>query len=217
MKNSFDLIIFDWDGTLIDSINWITDCLIQAGEYCQFKAPERQAARHVIGLSSYEAMRKLYPEADEGMRQQLVKHYSEAYFSKQLSAEDLFEGVLDMLWQLKDSGYQLAVATGKTRRGLNQALTDTGTTALFTTTRCADETASKPDPKMLYEIMQHTNTNKQRTLMVGDSVHDLQMAKNADISAIAVCCGAHTEEFLRPFQPLHCLQQPTELLAYFQD
>ena len=212
MKNKFDLIIFDWDGTLINSIDWITNCLQQAAAQCDCAIPESQAAKDVIGLSIKKAMQALFPETDEQTQEQLVACYSQQYFSKQISKDDLFPGVYEMLVQLNESGYQLAVATGKNRAGLRQALQATETEDLFRITRCADETASKPDPRMLHEIIQHTNAAKERTLMVGDSIHDLQMALNAHISAIAVSCGAHSEEFLQQYNPLLCLQQPTELL-----
>ena len=212
MKNRFDLVIFDWDGTLIDSIDWITRCLQQAAVQCDYPVPQAQAAKDVIGLSINKAMQTLFPDADAKTQQQLVAAYSRNYLSKQISADDLFPGVQDMLEQLKDQGYQLAVATGKTRAGLTEALRATGTEQLFCVTRCADETASKPDPRMLHEIIRHTHTAKERTLMVGDSIHDLQMALNAPISAIAVACGANLEASLQQYQPLLCLQQTTELL-----
>jgi phosphoglycolate phosphatase len=212
MKNRFDLIIFDWDGTLINSIDWITHCLQNAAVQCNCSIPESQAAKDVIGLSINKAMQTLFPEADEQTQAQLVTCYSQNYFSKRISQDDLFPGVYEMLVQLNEAGYQLAVATGKNRVGLQEALQATGTKELFCITRCSDETASKPDPKMLREIIQHTNAAKERALMVGDSIHDLQMALNAHISAIAVSCGAHSEEFLQQYNPLLCLRQPTELL-----
>lgn len=212
MKNAFDLIIFDWDGTLINSIDWIADCLQKAGELCGYDAPERQAAKDVIGLSIDKAMAALFPQADAPKVEKLVQHYSDEYFSKPISRADLFTGVYDMLVQLKENGYQLAIATGKTRAGLDEALAGTGTTDLFCATRCADETASKPNPRMLHEIMQHAQADKSRTLMVGDSIHDLQMAQNAQIASVAVVCGAHDEDFLQRYNPLRCLQQPTQLL-----
>ncbi|MDD5277404.1 MAG: HAD-IA family hydrolase [Methylovulum sp.] len=216
MKDRFDLIIFDWDGTLIDSIDWITHCLQTAGARCGCVIPERQAAKDVIGLSIDKAMLALFPEVDETTHGQLISHYSREYFSKKISRDDLFTGVYDMLVQLKSLGYQLAVATGKTRAGLDEALAGTATTGLFCVTRCADETASKPDPRMLNEIMQQANIAKERTLMVGDSIHDLQMALNAQIASIGVSCGAHSETFLQDYQPLHCLHQPTQLLELIQ-
>ena len=212
MKNRFDLIIFDWDGTLIDSIDWIASCLQQAADQCGIAVPEAQAAKDVIGLSINNAMQTLFPEIDPHTQAQLVACYSQQYNSKQISPDDLFPGVYAMLVELKESGYQLAVATGKTRVGLQKALQATGTEELFCVTRCADETASKPDPKMLLEIIQHTQAAKERTLMIGDSIHDLQMALNAPISAIAVSCGANSAELLQQYHPLLCLQQPTELL-----
>ncbi len=212
MKNRFDLIIFDWDGTLIDSIDWIASCLQQAADQCGIAVPEAQAAKDVIGLSINNAMQTLFPEIDPHTQAQLVACYSQQYNSKQISPDDLFPGVYAMLVELKESGYQLAVATGKTRVGLQKALKATGTEDLFCVTRCADETASKPDPKMLLEIIQHTQAAKERTLMIGDSIHDLQMALNAPISAIAVSCGANSAELLQQYHPLLCLQQPTELL-----
>jgi phosphoglycolate phosphatase len=212
MKHRFDLIIFDWDGTLIDSIDWITRCLQQAAVQCDYPVPQAQAAKDVIGLSINRAMQTLFPDADAKTQQQLVASYSRNYLSKQISADDLFPGVQEMLGQLKNQGYQLAVATGKTRVGLQEALRATGTEHLFCITRCADETASKPDPRMLHEIILHTSTAKERTLMVGDSIHDLQMALNAPIPAIAVSCGANSAASLQQYQPLLCLQQTTELL-----
>ncbi len=212
MKNRFDLIIFDWDGTLIDSIDWIVHCLQTAGKQCDCAIPEPQAAKDVIGLSITNACAKLFPGVDDATLTQLTVCYQQTYLSRQLSREDLFPGVYGMLVELKQAGYQLAVATGKTRIGLQEALKATDTEDLFCITRCSDETASKPDPLMLHQIMQHTKAASERSLMVGDSTHDLQMAMNAQISSIAVLCGAHPEDILQQYSPLMCLQQPAELL-----
>jgi phosphoglycolate phosphatase len=215
MKNQFDLIVFDWDGTLINTIDWIAKCLQQAGEQYGFLAPEPQTAKNVIGLCIDNAVQALYPDADIATQKKIVLSYSQAYSSKKLSQDDFFPGVYNMLEHFKTSGYQIAVATGKTRAGLIQALKATGTEGLFNFTRCADETASKPDPKMLHEIMHHAQTSPDRTLMVGDSVHDLQMAYNAKVASIGVACGANSIESLQQYDPLLCLQQPTELINYF--
>ncbi len=212
MKNRFDVIVFDWDGTLVNTIDWIVHCLQKAGEQCGYLIPEPQAAKDTIGLSIENAVQALYPNADTAANNKLVASYSQTYFSKQLTQDDFFPGVYDMLVQLKESGYQLAVATGKTRAGLTHALAATGTEALFNITRCADETASKPNPKMLHEIMQHMQTTPARTLMVGDSIHDLQMARNANVASIGVACGANSHESLQQYDPLLCLQHATELL-----
>jgi len=217
MKNRFDLIIFDWDGTLIDSIDWIAKCLQHAGELCGCGLADYQAAKAVIGLSIDNAMRVLFPDQDQGVIERLIVHYNHAYCSRDMGKQDLFPGVYDMLLALRDQGFTLAVATGKTRAGLDRVLDNTGTRHLFAITRCADETASKPDPKMLHEIMAHVGVSQQRTLMVGDSVHDLEMAFNADITAIAVACGAHPEAELQQHGPLHCLQLPTQLLDLIEN
>jgi phosphoglycolate phosphatase len=215
MKNKFDLIVFDWDGTLINTIDWIVHCLQRAGEQYGFLTPEPQAAKDVIGLCIDNAVAGLYPDADAETQKKIVAFYSATYFSKQLSQNDFFPGVYDMLLNLKETGYQLAVATGKTRVGLIEALSATGTETVFDITRCADETASKPNPKMLHEIMEHTKAPLDRTLMVGDSIHDLQMARNANIASIGVACGANSKESLLQYDPLLCLQHTTELLNYF--
>ncbi len=214
MKKRFDLIIFDWDGTLINSIDWIVHCLQQAAIDCACPPPETQAAKNVIGLSINKAMHSLFPEIDEQRLKQLISSYSKNYFSKAMNRDDLFPGVYNMLIKLKDQGYQLAVATGKTRAELIEVLEATGTEHLFCVTRCAEETASKPDPLMLHEIISHTQAAKERVLMVGDSIHDLQMAVNASISSIAVSCGANSASSLQAYQPLLCLEQPTELLNF---
>lgn len=213
MKNRFDLIIFDWDGTLVDSIDWIVTCLQRAAVSCNCTIPERQAAKDVIGLSTKNAIQTLFPGADEETRNQLMSCYIEAFFARQISKDDLFAGVYEMLVQLKRAGFQLAVATGKSRVGLDKALQATGTEDLFDITRCADETASKPDPAMVLDIIQHVEVANERTLMVGDSIHDMQMALNAQIASVAVSCGAHSKDRLQQYNPLTCLQHPAELLA----
>jgi phosphoglycolate phosphatase len=214
MKNRFDVIVFDWDGTLVNTIDWIVHCLQKAGEQCGYLIPEPQAAKDTIGLSIENAVQALYPNADTATNHKLVASYNHAYFSKQLTQDDFFPGVYDMLIHLKESGYQLAVATGKTRAGLTHALAATSTEKIFDITRCADETASKPDPKMLHEIMHHTQATADRTLMVGDSIHDLQMARNANVPSVGVACGANSRESLQQYEPLLCLQQATELLTF---
>ena len=217
MKNRFDLIIFDWDGTLIDSIDWIARCLQNAANDTRHPTPDYQSAKDVIGLSIEKAIAALFPDANENEIHALVGHYEKAYFSKKISRDDLFAGVYDMLNALKQNGYQLAIATGKTREGLDEALHATGTVDLFSITRCADETQSKPPPKMLEEIMTHLDISPERVLMVGDSTHDLQMAINAGIASVGVASGSHDANQLLNYRPLHCLANPTELRVHFID
>ncbi|MEI7796651.1 MAG: HAD-IA family hydrolase [Methylococcaceae bacterium] len=215
MKNRFDLLIFDWDGTLIDSIDWIARCLQNAANDTRHEIPDYQAAKDVIGLSIERAIEALYSDANADEVLDLVRRYESAYFSKKISRDDLFSGVYEMLEALKQKGFKLAVATGKTREGLDEALSATNTLDLFCLTRCADETQSKPHPQMLEEIMAHTQILRERTLMIGDSTHDLQMALNAGIASIGVTSGAHDSEQLKNYLPLHCFLQSTELLPHF--
>ena len=214
MKNRFDLLIFDWDGTLVNSIGWITECLQNAAREYNCTIPDANNAKNVIGLSTPNAIKTLFPEVDEQTQTSLAASFRQQSATKNFSRNDLFPGVYEMLIQLKESGYQLAVATGKSRAGLQEALIETETEHLFCITRCADETASKPDPQMLFEIIQHTKIAKERTLMIGDTQHDLLMAINVPISAIAVTCGAQSADVLKLYNPLLCLKQPTELLNF---
>lgn len=215
MKNRFDLIIFDWDGTLVDSVDWIVHCIQLAAERHQCRVPEIQDVKDIIGLSIEQATAKLFPEHDLALRRSIAADYGQTFFSKAISSDDLFPGVEAMLRRFRADGYRLAVATGKKRAGLDRAIAGTGIAELFCTTRCADQTASKPDPLMIDEIVAELGVEKQRTVMVGDSIHDLQMALNAGVASIAVTCGANSAEVLQPFGPLHCLSLPTDLTDIF--
>ena len=214
MSQRFDLIIFDWDGTLVDSVDWIVHCIQQAAAEYGCPIPEPQAAKDIIGLSIENAIGQLFPDIDNTLRTQVIAHYANTFFSRQISRDDLFPGVYPMLRQLKDQGFRLAIATGKKTAGLSRAIEATGVADLFDATRCSDQTASKPDPLMLEEIIGELNADRRKTLMVGDSAHDLQMANNAGIAAIGVTCGAHSASTLRQYQPLMCLNYPTELLEH---
>lgn len=214
MKNRFDLIIFDWDGTLVDSVDWIVNCIQGAAAQYECSIPTRQAAKDIIGLSIENAMQTLFPDVDEQLRAQMAGHYGQQFFSRQTGPDDLFPGVSEMLQQFKRQGYRLAVATGKKAAGLSRAMAGTGIGDMFCTLRCSDQTASKPDPLMIDEIVAELGVSKQRTLMVGDSVHDLQMALNAQVTSVAVTCGAHSAEVLKQYRPLYCLSYPTELLDF---
>jgi phosphoglycolate phosphatase len=213
MKNRFDLIIFDWDGTLMDSVDWIVHCIQQAAMRRECAVPTAQAVRDIVGLSIENAMKQLFPDEDSENRQKIATDYAQTFFTKQIGPEDLFPGVHDMLNQFRSQGYRLAVATGKKSKGLQAAINATGVADLFCTTRCADQTASKPNPLMLDEIIMELGVDKQRTLMVGDSVHDLQMALNAQVASVGVTCGAHPATTLQKYKPLLCLNYPTDLIG----
>lgn len=212
MKNRFELIVFDWDGTLVDSVDWIVHCLRKAADDQGCVVPPVNEVKNIIGLSIHKSLDKLFPELGDVARQQLISGYSEAFFSRQITENDLFAGVADMLRQFKRAGYQLAVATGKSRKGLDKAIQGTGLEDFFDITKCADETASKPSPDMLDVIIEQMNVSKEKVVMVGDSTHDMQMAINAGVSSIAVLCGANSHEQLQPYRPLLNLKNTTELL-----
>ena len=213
MRDRFDLLIFDWDGTLFDSIGWIVECLQQAAADCDLALPSEEAARSVIGLGLQEAMETLYPGVSRELAMRLADHYRRRFGTRAMADLGLFSGVREMLQELKLQGFQLAVATGKARAGLTHCLRATGMADFFHATRCADETASKPNPSMLFEIMDELLAVPARTLMIGDSAHDLEMARNAGVSAVAVGCGANPLEELAVWRPLVCLGTTQELLT----
>jgi phosphoglycolate phosphatase len=213
VKNRFDLVVFDWDGTLFDSIGWILECLNHASDQVGLQRPAEDAARSVIGLSLQQAMKNLHPEITSEEARQLVEHYRAHYNTEGIQSLGLFKGVEEMLQVLRAEGFKLAVATGKARSGLNRALLDTGMTDFFDATRCADETHSKPHPRMMEELMQELGVEPDRTLLIGDSHHDMQLAQNAGVSAIAVGCGANRLDDLRRYEPLACFQHTSELLT----
>jgi phosphoglycolate phosphatase len=216
VKRHYDLLIFDWDGTLCDSIGWIVECLEVSAKAASLPIPPRAKARSVIGLSLGEAMDTLFPGQPKAAIDTLMGHYRKHYHSRSLVHLSLFEGVPDLLFQLREEGFKLAVATGKARSGLDPMLVATGLTTMFHATRCADETASKPHPMMVEELLSELQVTPKRTLLIGDSLHDLHLARNAGVDAVAVAAGANTRDELLELQPLACLEQTVDLLTYFK-
>lgn len=206
----YDLIVFDWDGTLMDSAGMIARCIQDSCRDLGLPVPAERDARFIIGLGLQDAMRHLLPELPTADYPRLAERYRHHFLGREDEAP-LFDGVPAMLEQLSGDGYLLAVATGKSRRGLARALEQTGTAHWFQASRCADETFSKPHPAMLLELMDHFGMREDRTLMVGDTTHDLQMAQNAGCAAVAVAAGAHDRAALEALNPLVCLPSTTEL------
>lgn len=206
------LIVFDWDGTLSDSADRIVAALRQgAGEV---GLPDRsdQEIRDIIGLGLNESFKTLYPEIEEARLEPFSDAYRNAYLNTDRTAV-LFDGVIDTLNLLHDQ-YTLAVATGKTRLGLDRELEETQLGPYFVATRCADETAPKPNPQMLLEIFEHTGIGPNETLMIGDTDHDIGTAKNAGCLALAVSCGAQLLERLESAEPAVILNTVNELPAW---
>ena len=197
----YKALIFDWDGTLFDSTADIVHALQQAFAAMQLPVPAADACRHVIGLSLPHAMRFLYPALPESNYPQLVDNYRRHYLQRDQQII-LFDGVTEALQRYREQGYFLAVATGKSRAGLDRALQVSGLGPLFDVTRCADETFSKPHPAMLLQILDVLGLNAADALMIGDTSHDLQLARNAGTAAAAVTYGAHPRSELEAFAPL---------------
>jgi len=216
MNPHYSLLVFDWDGTLMDSEARIVACLTRAIDELGLEPRSPRALSNIIGLGLKEAMLSLYPEADEILLEAFVRHYRQHFLSDRQLPSELFSGALDALQQLHGQGYLLAVATGKSRRGLDLSLDETGCRDLFHATRCADETFSKPHPQMLLEIMAVLDVKPEETLMIGDTEYDMLMASQAGTAALAVDYGVHDRQRLLEQQPLSCLSDIRELLDWLK-
>jgi len=214
MNRQFDLIIFDWDGTLMDSEAKIVRCMQAAAVDVGIPDPGTAAIRDIIGLGLNEAMQVLFPEQAPVRRAELVERYRRHFLELNATDMPLFPGVPQGLTQLTQQGYLLAIATGKARRGLNRVLDDTGMSHLFVSSRCADEAFSKPHPKMLEDILDDTGVDAGRALMVGDTVYDMEMARNAKVAGLAVSYGVHARERLLDCGALACLNSFPEVCAW---
>jgi len=212
MIEDFELIIFDWDGTLVNSIDWIVECIIDVSKQQDYPTPTEQACKDIIGLSLSEAMKQLFPQISKQQEKQMVEGYRAKYLAKPITVEDMFIDTVDVLTILKNTGKCLAVATGKGRGGLDRAINGTGIGHYFDELRCADEMQSKPSPHMLFDIMKVTDIGPEKTIMIGDSTIDMTMANNAGVACIGVTTGAHSREQLNIHRPLGCVDQLIEIL-----
>lgn len=207
----FELLIFDWDGTISDSLGHIVKSIRYAIGRLEFPDREDDEIRNIIGLGLEEALERLFPEIDAEQRMAMAIHYRKYYLSTTVDNINLFPDVEETIKLLHGNGHNLAVATGKSRRGLDRALEECGLAGYFHYSRCADETFSKPHPQMLEEIMEIFTTKADKVLMIGDSEHDLQMAKNAGIASAAVTYGAQNREYLLKYEPVTCFNSLREL------
>ena len=212
MIRQAELVVFDWDGTLVDSVGHIVACMQGAASDAGLPVPEDMAARDVIGLGLGDALSRLFPgEPDPGLIRLMVEAYRDRYLSAGPEAAAPFAGVQELLAQLRSSDLRLAVATGKSREGLEKAFEQTGLEQYFVSVRCADERLAKPHPAMLEEILAETGVPAARALMVGDSVHDLNMARAARVGGVGVMTGAHDQARLRCCAPLEVLPSAVHL------
>jgi phosphoglycolate phosphatase len=201
LSKRYDLLIFDWDGTLMDSAGVIVACIQQASADIGWPVPSRAAASHIIGLGLKEAVQALFPDKPESDIPLLVERYRYHYLAQDHEIP-LFDGARELVRDMHDRGYLLAVATGKARRGLARAFEHSGLEPFFHASRTADETFSKPHPAMVLELLDELRVPPDRAIMIGDTSHDLEMARNAGIDALAAGYGAHPGEYLAGFNPV---------------
>ncbi len=212
----YRLFVFDWDGTLADSTAIIAASIQSACRDIGYPEPDDRAARHVIGLGLGDAIRHVAPTLAQADIRLLAERYRHHYLAREPEIT-LFGGVVEMLDELCTAGHLLGIATGKTRKGLDRALTSAGLAARFQATRCADEGAPKPHPEMLLYLMSSLDVGPQETLMIGDTTHDVELARNAGVAAIAVAYGAHEAADLAVASPLAVVASVGELRERLRD
>jgi phosphoglycolate phosphatase len=209
----YDLIVFDWDGTLMDSTAIIVRSIQEAARDLGLPVPEDAVASHVIGLGLGDALRHAVPALSHDDYPRMVERYV-AHWRSHENDLVLFDGIRELLADLRGRDLRLAVATGKSRAGLDRALAHGGIGHLFDATRCADETFSKPHPQMLQELMEELEAEPMRTVMIGDTTHDSQMAANAGVHAVSVTYGAHPREQLEAAEPRAVVHTVGELAEW---
>ena len=217
MSETNQLIVFDWDGTLMDSEARIVACLRAAIEETGLPHRQDEELRNIIGLGLREALVTLYPEGSDQQHDDLVKHYRHHFLDSNDTPSPLFVGADELVRELHAQGHFLAVATGKGRQGLDKVLEETALADYFHYTRCADETHSKPHPQMLLEIMDWLGMEATDTLMIGDTEFDLLMARNAGVDALAVSYGVHDKARLLACEPLDCLDSLAEVAEWLNN
>jgi phosphoglycolate phosphatase len=205
----YQLLVFDWDGTIIDSASTIAECIQLAAGDVGLDVPTREQASHVIGLGLHDALRYAVPQLRPEQMSEFVARYR-YHFLKREDAMGLFDGMRELIEGMSKVR-TLAIATGKSRRGLDRALEATGLKPYFQSSRCADETHPKPHPAMLLELMSELEVAPEAALMIGDTSHDLEMARSAGVDALAVTYGAHAADSLRACEPKGCVGSVKEL------
>ena len=207
------MIIFDWDGTLCDSLDHIVQAMQAAAAEFPVAVPEAAAVRDIVGLGLPQAVARLFPGLAQSAQEALAAAYSRHYRAIDCEPPRLFGGAMETLVALKEErGLPLAIATGKSRRGLERVLAALGMSDFFDVTRCADETRSKPDPLMLHQIMDEARLSPGNVVMVGDSEYDLAMARSGGVASVGVSYGVHSRERLSLHNPLAILDELPQLL-----
>lgn len=214
MNHEAKLIVFDWDGTLMDSAAHIVSSLQTAIADLGLEKKTNDELKNIIGLGLREAFFALYPQADDKELTSLTLRYREHFFDKQADTSELFKGARELIQELQNKDYYLAIATGKGRNGLDKVLNETGMGEYFPITRCADESHSKPHPQMLLDIIDYYGIEANEAIMVGDTEYDLLMANNAQSNAVGVTYGVHEKQRLLDCKPLTCLDNVSDLHSW---
>lgn len=210
----YTLLVFDWDGTLMDSEARIVACVQAAAADLGIPVPDARAAREIIGLGLQQAVARLFAEESPATHERIATRYREHFLVLNRTRSRLFPGVEETLAALRDAGHLMAVATGKSRRGLERELDETGLRPLFHASRCADETFSKPHPRMLEEVMLELGAAAEDTLVIGDTEYDMQMAANAGAAALGVGYGVHSTDRLLAHGALDTIASIADLLQW---
>jgi phosphoglycolate phosphatase len=213
MGRQYEVVVFDWDGTLVNSEAHIVSSIESAAREVGLPTLEYEVIKDIIGLGMREALLVLYPQLTEVQIVELRKHYSHFFFSKDVDRSMLFDGVLETLEKLQSSGLKLAVATGKSRNGLDKALEAMGLKSYFDIERCADETRSKPHPMMLAEISEYFGLPPAKMFLVGDTEYDLEMAARYGMDSVGVSYGVHDVDRLNKHKPLKVVDHISEILV----
>lgn len=193
----YQLVVFDWDGTLMDSAQKISNCLQAAARDTDLPSPSAQLAKSTIGLGLHDAISRMFNDIEAHKANEFIEAYRYHFVTADATEQGLFDGVEEGLKALNDAGVLLAVATGKARAGLTRVFKEVGLEHYFVATRCADETRSKPHPQMLLELLDYTAIDPINTIMVGDTTYDMEMASNAKVHGLGVSYGVHEEHDLR--------------------
>ena len=209
------VVIFDWDGTVMDSVGKIVNSVQIAAERLALPVPSAHAAKQIIGLSLDPAFKTLFPHSSAAERELLAEHYKDVYSNVDRTPTPLFAGADHVFTTLRQRGYQLAVATGKARRGLDRMFAETNTGHHFVTSRCSDEAQSKPHPQMLEHILTELQLTPAQAVMVGDSRYDLMMAHSIGVHRIGVTHGVHGHPEFAPFAPHAVINSLSALLDIF--
>lgn len=211
MRKNYHFVIFDWDGTLMDSTARIVSSMQQTARLVESEVPTIDHIKSTIGLSMDAVISELFPAARETLKTSIRDTYREQYINKDQTPSPLFAGAMDLLSWLESKSIMTAVATGKARHGLSRALTSVGLENHFKHSICADEATSKPHPEMVHRLLSETNSEPSKTLVIGDSIHDINMAHNAEVDSVGVTTGASCFKSLSDLRPVAVIDELSQL------